>query len=290
MKYMLKLLLTVHLCISKCSGFGRAGHYVLGESVSRLVANKTLDWVTGRSFFNQFNDSWGLASIAADGFRSRPGLAWTGVYHYYGPDDDPPTHCPGVQGWNTTKGGNLIKGIERFTNLLVNGKGGSFSALFVLHLLQDIIPTHVSHKARGGNDVIVEYNGHRVNLHRLYDSVLVQELADRAGGTRALIKNIVKAARPRSLRECPANDHWNGSFWMNKVVAKANKIHMLNCKVVWRDELRKPEILLPIMHELLVDGAVFSACHWDRVAALAVAGDFQKDEQHSADVKLVVQT
>ena len=280
--------LLISCALTGVMAFGRTGHYVLGTSISRLVFNDTLNWVAEKSFFSHVNNSWGLASLEADGFKSRPALRWTARLHFISVDDDPPTNCPGVQRWNETKGWNILKGIQRFTDLLISKNGSSFSALLVLHLLQDLhLPTHVCGKARGGNDVTVEYNGHRVNLHRLWDSVLVQELADRAGGTDALIEVIVKAARPRSLRECATHDSWPES-WMDDVVAKANSTHMLNCKVVWRDDLRKPEILLPVMHGLLVEATVFSTCHWDRLAAVASASEKQ-DEDHAEKPHFVVQ-
>lgn len=249
----------------KVFAFGSLGHYVIGEAVSCLVANSTLKWVQTNGFFAEFNNSWALAAIQADILKRRPVFKWTSRFHYLNVDDDPPTYCPGVRGWNATKGGNVLKGIERFTNLLASEKGSSFSALMLIHLLQDLSNAlHLSGKARGGNDVKVEYNGHRVVLHRLWDSVLVQDLADQMGGTDALISNITESAKSRF---CIARASWTQDSWMDELVAKADAIQMLNCKVVWRDELRTPAILLPIMNGLLVDAAAYSACHWDRLAA-----------------------
>ena len=132
----------------------------------------------------------------------------------------------------------------------------------------------------------VVYNSRPTSLHRLWDSILVQELADRAGGTDALVRNIVKAAQPRF---CVASQgSWNES-WMDDVVAQANSIHMLNCRVVWRDELRLPEVLLPVMKGLLVDAAAFSACHWDRLVGHA-RGSHRHDKKHAdADDVLKIQ-
>ncbi|KAJ3038120.1 hypothetical protein HDV00_001003 [Rhizophlyctis rosea] len=255
------------------STFGRTGHYVIGEATSQLVANGTLAYIADEGYFEAFKNSWGLSSIEADNFKRRLALRWTKTWHFWNPDDDPPTKCPGVRGWNETKGGNVLKGMERFSNLLITGKGQAFSALLLVHFLQEIWqPLHVSKKAHGGNDVTVTYRGRRVNLHRLWDSVLVQELADRAGGTDALIKEIVDTAEPRF---CAARRLTDGS-WMDDVVAKANENHHLNCKIVWVDELRTPEHLLPVMHGLLVEAARFSACHWDWLAYAARARQIRK--------------
>jgi len=219
-----------------------------------------------RSYFKQFNNSWGQASIEADNFKSRPALRWTAKYHYINAADDPPNYCSDIQGWNETKGGNILKGIDRFTNLLVKGTGDAFSAILLIHLLQDLIPLHATGKHRGGNDVFVTYRGKRVNLHRLWDSILIQELADLAGGTDALIAEIVEGATPRF---CAASGHATGSEkwdFMPGVVARANVIEKMNCKIVWRDDLRKPHILLPVMKGLLIEAALFSTCHWDHLA------------------------
>jgi hypothetical protein len=254
-------------CTHQCLAFGRIGHYVIGEAVAQLVADSTFEWVAEKGYFSKFDQSWGLASIEADNLKGRPGLAWTRRFHFFNADDDPPTLCNGVRGWNDTRGGNVLNGIERFTNLLVSGKGDSFSALMVIHLLQDLAnPLHLTGKERGGNGVTVEYNGRRVGLHRLWDTVLVQELADRAGGRDALIRAIVDSAKPRLLF-CAATH----TSWMEDVVGKADEIQRLNCKAVWRDEMRTPELLLPIMNGLLVGAAAYSACHWDRLASEAAA-------------------
>lgn len=253
------------LSVSQCAGFGRLGHYALGEAISHLVTNRTRDFISTQGYFKAFNDSWGLASVEADNIKRRPVFRWSSRLHFFNSEDDPPLRCVGVQGWNTTKTGNILKGIERFTNLLLSQKGDSFSAILLIHFLQDLIPLHVSGKLRGGNDVTVTYNGHRVILHRLWDSVLVQELADRAGGPDALIEKIVAGAQTRLC--AAAHRSMQDDSWMDAVVARADAIERLNCKIVWRDELRTPENLLPVMKGLLIDAAAFSACHWDRIAA-----------------------
>jgi hypothetical protein len=265
-----KMLKVYALCfcyfVSHCAAFGATGHYVIGEAVSSLVANTTRDWVETKGFFAEYNNSWGVSSLQADFLKRRPALRWTTRYHYLDTNDDPPTFCPGVKNWSTMKSGNILKGIDRFTSLLLTEKGNSFSALMLVHLLQDsALPTHLTGH-RGGNDVTVKYNGQYVNLHRLFDSVLVQELADRAGGRDALIDEIVEGAKPRFCATMTSH-----SSWMDSVVEKADSIQRLNCKIVWRDELRTPDILLPFMHGLLVDAAAFSACHWDRLAATHAA-------------------
>lgn len=247
--------------------------------MSRLVTNGTLEYISNREYFSKFN-GWGLASVQADVFKRRPTLKWSAAYHYYSPDDNPPTYCPGVNGWNKTNERNILKGIKRFTSLLVAEKGGTFSALMLLHILQDVtLGPHLCGKARGGNDVTVEYNGRFHVLHKLWDSTLVQELADRAGGTDALIKEIVDAAEPRFGAARSLTD---GS-WMDDVVAKANEVHQLNCKIVWRDELRTPDVLLPVMHGLLVEAARFSACHWDWLAAAAQARRMEDQRKDQGD-------
>jgi S1/P1 nuclease len=265
-----KKLACVFLLISQLNSvpaFGRLGHFVIGETVSSLVAGDTIKWVETKGYFSEFKESWGLSSIEADNLKSRPGLRWSRRLHFFNSHDEPPAYCPGVQGWNATRGGNILKGIDRFTSLLLTGKGEAFSALMLLHLLQDFsLPTHLSGH-RGGNDVFVTYRGKRVNLHRLYDSILVQELADLVGGTDALIAEIVEGARLRFCAASPSATETNEWDFMPGVVARADIVEKMNCKIVWRDDLRKPDVLLPFMKGLLIEAAAFSACHWDRLAA-----------------------
>ena len=258
------------LFIATCSAYGRLGHYVLGEAIFRLVANTTLEWVEKMSYFAKFNNSWGLSSIEADNFKRRPALRWTAKYHEFNAADDPPKLCSGVQGWNETKGGNILKGIHRFTNLLVEGTGDAFSALMLIHLLQDLQAWHLTGKHRGGNDVTVTYRGRQVNLHRLWDTILVQELTDVAGGTDALITEIVRGANPRLCAASSVAMGTNEWDFMPGVVARADFIEKMNCRIVWRNNLREPDILVPVMKGLLVEAAAFSACHWDRLAAVVL--------------------
>ena len=117
-----------------------------------------------------------LADIStwADEVRSsRPN---TGPRHYV----NIPRGAFGYNAQRDCRGGCVVSIIEQSLRLLQDtAKGWTVrqeALKWVVHLVADLHqPLHAIADDRGGNDVLVQFNGHQTNLHRLWDGDLIDQ-------------------------------------------------------------------------------------------------------------------
>lgn len=120
-----------------------------------------------------------IAEVALwpDRIRSEAQWAHTRDWHYLNIGDDEPFSAliEGEPGH-----GRLLSAIRENLSLLVDKRAGDIrrrEALgFVVHLVGDLHqPLHVGRSEdRGGNSVVVSFNGQETNLHRLWDGELLR--------------------------------------------------------------------------------------------------------------------
>ncbi|KAG8891728.1 hypothetical protein FRC00_013196, partial [Tulasnella sp. 408] len=106
-----------------------------------------------------------------DEFSHSPEGKWTKEFHFIDAKDDPPFHC-GVDFSRDCHGpgGCVVTAIANYTNQLVhpsrNVNETAQALKFIVHFLGDITqPLHTESLARGGNDIMIKWNGEKKRLH-----------------------------------------------------------------------------------------------------------------------------
>lgn len=150
--------------------WGQIGHYVTGE-----IAEKHLNDLAKARVNNILGDrSIAISSVWMDDIRSDNSYDFDTLHYTTIPDGE--EYDPGIQ----PESGDIIGALER---LITELKGGNLSAeeeseklKLVLHLIGDIHqPLHVGNgEDRGGNDVRLQWFGEDSNLHRVWDSGMIE--------------------------------------------------------------------------------------------------------------------
>lgn len=169
--------------------YGPAGHAIAGDAAEALLCD------TARERVAALADGASLAEIGrwADTIRSDPDYAHSAPWHYMNIDDDGTigayTHPPE---------GDVLWAIERFRARLADAgraRAERLEALrFLAHFVVDIHqPLHVGRAAdRGGNTIDVVRDGETVNLHRFWDSTVL-DLG--RGGVAGYVGRLLPLAR-----------------------------------------------------------------------------------------------
>jgi len=149
-------------------GWGQTGHRVVGEIAYNHLSNKArknIDKVLG-------GQSIAMVSNFMDEIKSDPKYDSLSPWHYC-------TIPDGTKYAGAPEEGDVIMGIQTYTNLLKRGgvslEEEQFALKCLIHLVGDIHqPLHVGNgEDRGGNDVRVTYFWESSNLHRVWDTGII---------------------------------------------------------------------------------------------------------------------
>lgn len=173
MKKLLFLLLTIFLILpQKSYCWGQTGHRVVGQiAYNHLTkkARKNIQKVLG-------NESLAMASFWMDNIKSDDNYDFQYYWHFATIPDSLTYEQAG-----TPEEGDVIQMLELFIGELKTKKftyEGELHALRCLvHLIGDIHqPLHVGNgKDKGGNDIKLKYMYQNSNLHRVWDSGMIDE-------------------------------------------------------------------------------------------------------------------
>ncbi len=167
MRSLIILLLTSTLLL----GWGKTGHRVIGKIAEENLSPMAKEQITlllGHSDLARVGN-W------ADEIKSDPQWDHSHDWHYCTIEEG-----QGYQG--PESGGRAVQKVTEFTNLLkkgILGKKDQTDVLrFVIHLVADLHqPLHVGNGTdRGGNDVKVSWFKEETNLHRVWDSHLIDHM------------------------------------------------------------------------------------------------------------------
>ncbi|PWN51441.1 phospholipase C/P1 nuclease [Violaceomyces palustris] len=143
------------------------------------------DWPTGRQQHHHDHlEQQGshthchLATLAGWPDNVRYRLPWSSQLHYVNPmEDHPPDSCLyGEKGW--TNQDNLLTSMVNYTSRLVaeHGYQRDQALRFVVHFFGDAHqPLHLTGRAKGGNDIWVHFEGRKVKLHSVWDTLLINK-------------------------------------------------------------------------------------------------------------------
>jgi len=167
---LLLLLIVSQIAYSNAIFWGKTGHRVVGE-----VAENYLNGKARRAIKKLLNgESLALASTYGDEIKSDDRYRSFGPWHYVNFSFDK------KYGEETpSESGDLINGIERCVEVLKNDTATKeekvFYLKFLIHLVGDLHqPLHVGRgEDKGGNDIQVQWFGQGSNLHRVWDSDMI---------------------------------------------------------------------------------------------------------------------
>lgn len=168
------VLLTVALiCSGHLLAFGQTGHRVTGEIAERYLtdnARKEIKKILG-------NESLPEISTYADEQRSNPSEFWqktASPWHYMTIPDGKDYHDD-----MAPEEGDAITALRMYTKQLKDPKSSpehkALALKFIVHVIGDLHqPLHVGNGTdRGGNDFKVEFFWDRSNLHRVWDTGMI---------------------------------------------------------------------------------------------------------------------
>lgn len=204
---MKRLLLVVFIIFNIQTNFaaeanwGKNGHRAVAEIAQSYLKPKA------KKAISKLLNGRSLAFVAnyADDIKSDPAFRKYSPWHYVNidPDEDE---------YNVDKAnpkGDLVQAIRKCVEILEDDDATKDDKRFYLKLLVHFMgdlhqPLHAGHsKDKGGNDIQVNWFGHGSNLHRVWDSDMIEsydmsysELAD---NTREYSKEQLKAIRKGDL-------------------------------------------------------------------------------------------
>jgi hypothetical protein len=175
--------------------WGRLGHRV----ISRL-AEKNLTPATKAAIAELLEPGESIADASLWADENRRRLPETAPWHYVDVPLDEPRYDAKFSGDDSTKGCvvNKINEFRRVVNDRSKSIGDRRLALrFLIHCIQDLhMPMHVGdNHDRGGNDTHVVFFEEDTNMHRLFDSGLIEHFSP---SEEDWLKELTVLASPQS--------------------------------------------------------------------------------------------
>lgn len=256
--------------------YGSAGHMMIGEVTWETLSNETKTNMQMCKFLEPFNGSMGKASIWADLIKRNPKYRWTSAFHYYDIDGNPPLYCGRFEPPFSNTSINLYNGMKRalqnYTRCENHKRGqdvlccgSTFHNGMVTHLLQDMHqPLHLVGKSRGGNEEFFEKDGKRYNLHRFWDSDVVELLLQDMSTfnyTNASTQFVKEVKRLLPLSDCPTRGKNTRDDILHYIFKKSQETLNVNCDLIWHTE-RHDYIKASIerTYTLMLDSMLLSNC------------------------------
>ena len=161
--------------------WGKAGHRVVATIATTLLTGEARAQVA-----DLLDPGTTLADISTWADEVRPSRPNTAPWHY----GNIPGEASGYSAQRDCSRGCVVSAIERSLRLLQdpsNDRAIRQEALkWLVHFVADLHqPLHAIADERGGNDLIVQFNGHQTNLHRFWDG----DMIDRAYPGQAMLQD-----------------------------------------------------------------------------------------------------
>jgi hypothetical protein len=173
-KYFLQFALVLILVFSISSfsyGWGKVGHHIIADVAKSYVGKNVQDSV--QKYLGDM--TWESASTWMDEMRSNSQYDYFKQWHYVNIDKGNQYDSTIENGNNVVKQlGIAISNLKNKSKLTKEEINLNLKVLF--HLMGDLHqPLHVGYgNDRGGNDVKLTFNGKQTNLHRIWDSDIIE--------------------------------------------------------------------------------------------------------------------
>ncbi|MCH8567254.1 MAG: S1/P1 nuclease [Balneolales bacterium] len=163
--------LQLGMLYTSANGWGRTGHFITGEIAGLYLtdeAKDAVDRILGET-------SLTVSTVWMDEVRSRDEYSYTRDWHWV-------TIPDGMTYEESEKNpnGDVVEAIDRLVSKLKSGnlseKDERDFLRMVIHMIGDMHqPLHVGRgDDRGGNDVRVQWMGRNSNLHRVWDTNMIE--------------------------------------------------------------------------------------------------------------------
>jgi hypothetical protein len=187
-------------CSSRAHAWGRIGHRVISRFSERQLTAKGSAEI---SAILAEGESIADASLWADEHRRE--LPKTAPWHYvYVPLDEPKYGSK----WSADdpKKGCVVDKINEFKSVLKDPSKTKeekrFALRFLIHCIEDMhMPMHVGdNHDRGGNDTQVRFYDRGTNMHRLWDTDMIERVSK---DEDVWLKDLASMASPESPQDVP---------------------------------------------------------------------------------------
>ena len=251
------------LCSSQAWAWGSEGHRIVAEIAEQYLQPTTAHEVRD---LLAIENATTLAEVANWADEIRGQRRNTAPWHFVdipvsAPAYDPKRDCP--------RGNCVVAKIDEFVAELRDRKlppPQRLEALkFVVHFIADVHqPLHASNNDdRGGNEIKVEFLGHRTNLHAVWDTGILAPAV--RGAERAYALHLVRSITPGEIAK------WRGG----SAADWANESHHVAQRVIYGELPHEPGYLpasyeraaLPIVNEQLEKAGVRLAAALNTVLA-----------------------
>lgn len=180
--------------------WGATGHRVVGAIADQYTSNKTKRHL--KKLLN--HQSLAFVSTFSDEIKSDPRFKEFGVWHY--------VNMPFDETYETSKknpSGDLVSGIEKCVRIIKDDNASdedkAFYLKMLIHLVGDLHqPMHIGlEEDRGGNDITVKWQFKDSNLHKVWDSQMIDSFgmsySELAENATYITKSQVKALQQGSV-------------------------------------------------------------------------------------------
>ncbi len=231
------LLLTMLVCSQQALAWGKTGHRVIGQIAEHYLSTQA------RLAMAELlvNEGLAEASTWADFMRADPDEFWqqtANPWHYV-------TVPPGQQYADDSapEEGDAYTALQRFRTTLLDVEAGrehkQRALRFIVHIIADLHqPLHVGNgNDRGGNDFDVVYFGQESNLHRVWDSQIIDNTQLSFSEMATWLQQKITAEQFRA---------WNNAdalVWVAESAELREQIYPADVRLSWEYDYRwLPEI------------------------------------------------
>lgn len=167
------------LSLPGAAAWGSLGHISTGYLASHFVSNTT------EAFFKDLlrsDEPDYMAKIAswADSIRYTKWGRFTSTFHFIDAHDNPPESCNVDFERDCKEAGCVINALANYTDQSLDHTLPKWrreqAAKFVIHFVGDLHqPLHNEDASKGGNGIIVKWDGRNFNLHHVWDSSIAEK-------------------------------------------------------------------------------------------------------------------
>ena len=171
-KILFLLLFSVQFSFGNSIFWSKTGHRAIGKVAQEELSGRT------RRAMDKLLDGQSIASISnfADEIKADRRFREFSAWHYVNipPDKD-------YSDFEPSKYGDLVVGIQKCISMVKNDRNTREDRVFYLKMLVHLIgdlhqPMHVGRvEDKGGNDIQVQWFGNGSNLHRVWDSNMIND-------------------------------------------------------------------------------------------------------------------
>ncbi len=188
-KFSFLLFLAIQISFANNMEWSKTGHRVTGEVAEKYLTRKA------KKAIHKLLNGQSLAEVSTFGDEIKADRAYSafGPWHYVNfPLDKKYTDV------KPSEEGDLVMGIEKSIAIIKDDKSSledkQFYLKFLVHLIGDLHqPLHVGRlEDKGGNDIQVQWFGKGSNLHRVWDSNMID---DYGMGYRELTDNLPELSK-----------------------------------------------------------------------------------------------